>query len=90
MEWLKRSWQRTPSPIRKTLVLAVGSLVIVAGMIMWVIPGPGWLTVFIGLAILATEFERAQRLKAWAEHQFKQLAEAARERARQHKKTRKK
>jgi uncharacterized protein (TIGR02611 family) len=29
-------------------------------------PGPGWLVVFAGLALLATEFERAQRVLTFA------------------------
>jgi uncharacterized protein (TIGR02611 family) len=51
----------------------VGFIVTVAGIIMIPFPGPGWLVVIAGLAILATEFEWAKRLldftkkhvKAW-------------------------
>jgi uncharacterized protein (TIGR02611 family) len=34
--------------------------VIIAGIVMLAAPGPGWLVIFLGLAVLATEF-------AWAE-----------------------
>lgn len=81
MERLKRGWQRTPSTIRKPLVGTIGVLVILAGIVMLAIPGPGWLTIFLGLAILATEFEVAKRLKNWAEHRFKQIAAAAHDRS---------
>ena len=37
-------------------VLIVGTLVLIAGIIMLVIPGPGILGIVAGLAILATEF----------------------------------
>jgi len=40
----------------------VGFLVLVAGIIMIPFPGPGWLVVIAGLAILATEFAWAERL----------------------------
>ena len=40
----------------------VGFLVLVAGVIMIPFPGPGWLVVIAGLAILATEFAWAERL----------------------------
>jgi uncharacterized protein (TIGR02611 family) len=40
----------------------VGGLVLVAGLLMIPYPGPGWLVVFAGLAILATEFEWAGRV----------------------------
>lgn len=44
---------------RKIVVGVIGSTVILLGILMLVLPGPGWLTIFGGLAILATEF-------AWA------------------------
>ena len=38
----------------------VGGIVLVAGIIMIPYPGPGWLVVFAGLAILAQEFTWAK------------------------------
>lgn len=40
----------------------VGGLVLVAGVAMIPYPGPGWLVVFAGLAILGSEFTWARRL----------------------------
>ncbi|HEY0639889.1 MAG TPA: TIGR02611 family protein [Pseudonocardiaceae bacterium] len=40
----------------------VGGLVLAAGIVMIPYPGPGWLVVFAGLAILATEFAWAERV----------------------------
>ncbi|GAB2661326.1 TIGR02611 family protein [Saccharopolyspora gloriosae] len=40
----------------------VGTVVLVAGIIMIPYPGPGWVVAFAGLAVLSTEFERAHRL----------------------------
>jgi len=48
--------------VYRTLVGAIGGLIIVFGLITVPLPGPGWLTVFIGLAILGTEFHWARRL----------------------------
>jgi uncharacterized protein (TIGR02611 family) len=42
-------------------VAVIGTLVLVAGIVMIPYPGPGWLVVFAGLAILATEFAWARR-----------------------------
>jgi len=39
-----------------------GAVVIVAGLVMVPFPGPGWLVVFIGVGILASEFDWAKRL----------------------------
>ena len=42
----------------------VGLLVLGVGILAIPYPGPGWAIVFIGLAILATEFEWARKLLA--------------------------
>jgi uncharacterized protein (TIGR02611 family) len=47
---------------RRVVVAIVGAIVVLAGLAMCVLPGPGLLTVAAGLAILATEFEWARRL----------------------------
>ncbi len=48
--------------IYRIIVGVVGLIVVVAGLLMVPFPGPGWLVVFLGLAIWASEFEWAQRL----------------------------
>lgn len=40
----------------------VGTLVVIVGIILIPYPGPGWLIVFTGLGILATEFAWARRV----------------------------
>ena len=47
-------------------VALVGGAVVVLGFVLIPCPGPGWLIVFAGLAILATEFEWARRLLTFA------------------------
>ena len=54
-----------PHTVRKPLVFIVGTLVVIAGIIMLVIPGPGWGAIFLGFAILATEFQSAARVRNW-------------------------
>ncbi len=39
-----------------------GFFLLAAGVAMLVLPGPGWVTIFAGLALLASEFEWARRL----------------------------
>ncbi len=43
-------------------VAVVGTAIIVVGLALVPLPGPGWLVVFLGLGILATEFSWAERL----------------------------
>ena len=40
----------------------LGVALTVGGLLLVPLPGPGWLIVFAGLAVLATEFEPARRL----------------------------
>ena len=85
-----RDSQREPGRIHRTLhahpllsvttklvVAIVGALVTGIGIIMVVTPGPAFVMIPVGLAILSTEFEFARRWLRWARRQ----AERARERA---------
>ena len=49
--------------VRKFAIGITGVLVILVGIPMIPLLGPGWLVVFTGLAILATEFAWAGRLR---------------------------
>ena len=55
----------------RAVVFVVGGLIVLAGLAMLVLPGPGWLVIILGVAVLATEFAWAERLldrvKGWAE-----------------------
>jgi uncharacterized protein (TIGR02611 family) len=46
-------------------VTVVGVAVIAVGIVLLPLPGPGWLIIFAGLGLLATEYEWAARLLAW-------------------------
>jgi uncharacterized protein (TIGR02611 family) len=54
----------------RTGIGMLGGLVLVAGVIMIPYPGPGWLVVFAGLAILATEFAWAERVLRHAKGRY--------------------
>ena len=49
-------------------ILGVG--VIVVGIVLLPLPGPGWLIIFAGLGLLATEYVWAARLLKWLRAQF--------------------
>jgi uncharacterized protein (TIGR02611 family) len=42
-----------------------GAVLTLLGLILVPLPGPGWLVVFLGLAVLGTEFRWARRIAAW-------------------------
>lgn len=54
--------QRVKRHSKRVAVGIVGGVVVVIGIIAIPYPGPGWLIVFAGLAILATEFDWAKRI----------------------------
>jgi len=55
-----------PRPLRRMLIVVVGSTVVLFGVLLLVLPGPGILVIIVGLAILATEFAWAEALLAAA------------------------
>ena len=69
---------------KKVLIGIIGGIVLLAGIAMLVLPGPAFLVIPAGLAILATEFEWAHRLK----ERFKAKFHAAREKHRARKRAR--
>ncbi|GAA3210276.1 TIGR02611 family protein [Nonomuraea helvata] len=66
---------RTGALTLKIVFGVIGTLMVVAGLIMVPFPGPGWAVVFAGLAVLAVEFHWARKvldfgkrtLHAWME-----------------------
>lgn len=73
MDKISRFWRRIPKKIRQTLVLIAGSTVILTGIVMLIFPGPGWAAIFIGFAILATEFAFAEKARDWMVNQLERL-----------------
>ncbi len=62
-------------PVYRVIVFLVGLVLVLGGLALVPLPGPGWLIVIIGIAIWASEFDPAQRLlefvrdrvRAWEE-----------------------
>lgn len=54
----------------RAFIMLIGGAIVLAGIVMLVTPGPGWLAIFLGLAILGTEFHWAKRLSDYAKHQL--------------------
>ncbi|MGQ0776695.1 MAG: TIGR02611 family protein [Pseudonocardiales bacterium] len=68
-----REWVRSRPGVDLTYRLAVavvGTAVLIAGVAAIPYPGPGWLIVFAGLAILGTEFLWAQRVLRFLRHRY--------------------
>lgn len=63
--------------IKRVFVGFVGGLVTLIGVVALVAPGPGWLIIFTGLGILASEFAWAARVLTSARGVANRAANAA-------------
>jgi uncharacterized protein (TIGR02611 family) len=66
---LHLSWQ--------VVIFVVGLAVVVAGVIMLPLPGPGWVVIFGGMAIWATEFVWAQLVLRWTKRKVTEATQRA-------------
>jgi hypothetical protein len=62
---------------RRIVVLVVGLTILLIGVALLVLPGPGWLIIFGGLGLLATEFAWARWILKQARVRFEILKQAA-------------
>jgi tellurite resistance protein TerC len=66
---IRRAVHLTYRTARRIAVLAVGSTVVLLGIVMLVTPGPGLIVIPVGLAILSVEF-------AWARLWLRKVRES--------------
>jgi tellurite resistance protein TerC len=50
-----------PHPVRRIFRVVAGFTLLAIGAALLILPGPGWLTILLGLALLATEYVWARR-----------------------------
>ena len=66
---LKRILRWTTRYSRRAAVTIGGFVVVVVGIILLPLPGPGMLVILGGLAILGTEYDWAKRALGWSKKQ---------------------
>jgi uncharacterized protein (TIGR02611 family) len=72
-DWAWRRKLRARSHTRLAYRIAVfflGLLLVVGGLALVPLPGPGWLIVIFGLIVWASEFERAESVLHWLRRQL--------------------
>src|ERR1700754_170669 len=76
---VRRRWARWRDRLRdrpkaefgyRIVVAVIGLVVLGVGILAIPYPGPGWAIVFVGLAILATEFNWARRLLSYTRERY--------------------
>ena len=71
MEKLRHKFtNKLPPRTRKVLIGFVGWCILLLGIVLIPYPGPGWVVVFVGLSILATEFAWARRVHDFAKAKY--------------------
>ncbi len=65
---------------QRIAVTIAGFAVLLAGVALLVLPGPGWLLIFVGLGILSTEYMWARRLLDTAKRKAEQAKNAVTQR----------
>jgi hypothetical protein len=55
------AFKAVAAPLRKLIIALIGGTVLLIGVALIVLPGPAFIVIPIGLAILATEFAWAKR-----------------------------
>ncbi|MFJ9606737.1 TIGR02611 family protein [Kitasatospora sp. NPDC101176] len=58
-------------------VFAAGLAVVVLGVVMLPLPGPGWVVIFLGMGIWATEFGWARSVLRWTRRKVTEAAHRA-------------
>jgi len=71
------TWDR----IKRVLKIILGFILLPLGVVMLALPGPGWLTIVLALAILAGEFVWARKLLEAGSEETEAVGNAARSRA---------
>jgi uncharacterized protein (TIGR02611 family) len=61
---------KTLQQAKKLVVSVIGATILIIGLVMLVMPGPGFLVIIIGLGILATEFVWANLLLEKAKNHY--------------------
>jgi len=79
---LRSGWIPNLKFLKRIVVAIVGFTVLLLGVVMIVLPGPAFIIIPLGLAILATEFVWAQKLltkaKAYFDKQRQRVADKVR------------
>jgi tellurite resistance protein TerC len=79
---LRSGWIPNLKFLKRIVVAIVGFTVVLIGVAMIILPGPSFIVILLGLAILATEFVWAERLltkaKAYFDKQRQRVADKMR------------
>jgi uncharacterized protein (TIGR02611 family) len=82
-DWLyrwRRRWagdSRLRQMVWRAAATGIGAGIIAVGVMLLVLPGPGWALIFLGMAVLATEYAWAHRLLRFTKDKAQGAASSA-------------
>jgi uncharacterized protein (TIGR02611 family) len=79
---VKKTWTITYHAAKRVMIAVIGGTIVLLGVAMLVLPGPGLLTIIGGLAILGLEFAFARRWLLRVKQATKKTVEEAKSRVR--------
>ena len=80
---VKQTWHTTYRAARRVAISVIGTTVVLLGVAMLVLPGPGLLTIVGGLAILGLEFAFARRWLQRIKKETRNTVDKVKQRVRQ-------
>lgn len=76
----RRRREPPPAALSRIFRIALGIVLVPVGIFLWFVPGPGWLTIFLGLALLAVDSKTLSRFLDWMELRIRRTADRFRSR----------
>lgn len=73
-QYFKRRQQAHPGAMWRLFFVGIGILVMVAGLLLLAVPGPGIVVFIVGATLLARESLTAARILDWSELRLRSLA----------------
>jgi uncharacterized protein (TIGR02611 family) len=74
-------WAFVGRYIRRTALFVIGLVIILFGILLLLLPGPGWLTIFLGVSVWSIEFQWARRLRLRVQRHVRAATDSVRRRA---------
>ncbi|HUC19961.1 MAG TPA: PGPGW domain-containing protein [Candidatus Polarisedimenticolaceae bacterium] len=75
--------KKLPKVVRQIIVLLIGIPVIIIGIILLPLPGPGWLVILAGLYIISREVAWAQKYFKYVQTKLRQIADKVKQKQRE-------
>jgi uncharacterized protein (TIGR02611 family) len=74
------AWAFLGRYVRRTALFVIGLVIVVFGIVLLLLPGPGWLMIFLGVSVWSIEFHWARRLRIRVQNHVRQASDSMRRR----------